>query len=44
MSRAKYRGVSTKPPCPRCIRARWLLTFVMLAAMSVILYLDQFAA
>ena len=30
-----------KPPCKRCIRARWLMTVLMLTAMAVIVYLDQ---
>lgn len=30
--------------CVRCQRARWLMTFVILASMSAVLYLDQFAA
>ena len=32
-----------KVPCKRCQRTRWALTFLMLAAMSAVLYLDVMA-
>ncbi|WP_255399424.1 hypothetical protein [Oceanicoccus sp. KOV_DT_Chl] len=44
MSTSKYRGVAKKPPCKHCIRARWILTVLILATMLVVLYLDQSAA
>ncbi|MGK0500252.1 MAG: hypothetical protein ACJAYG_001899 [Oceanicoccus sp.] len=41
----KRSTVANKPvnkkTCKHCIRARWLLTVLILASMSVILYLDQ---
>lgn len=33
----------TKKPCPECIRARWILTVLVLLTMAAVLYLDQFA-
>lgn len=32
-----------KKPCPECVRARWILTVLMLLTMAAVLYLDQFA-
>lgn len=29
--------------CKRCQRVRWLMTLVILASMSAVLYFDQFA-
>lgn len=40
---ANKRPKGKKSSCKHCVRMRWLLTLLMLATMSVILYLDQAA-
>lgn len=32
-----------KKSCPECVRARWILTVLMLLTMAAVLYLDQLA-
>jgi hypothetical protein len=39
----KYQPPVNRAKCKRCIRARWLMTALMLTSMLVILYLNEFA-
>ena len=37
----KFRA--KKETCKACIRTRWLMTFLILASMSTVLYLNEFS-